>query len=332
MATRILNAWCEDHFHTMDPLVNAQGIHLWPFNPSFPVDVRYLTNGHTPKVRMNRHDYFEVLYLLSGTAKLRIQDRMLDLTPGDVSIIGSTLYHRVEADRDARFKQVALFFLPEIILGDGGPDSIGYLTPFLLQDARFPHVIPAQTGIPTKILALMQNIRTELQSDTPLARLAAKTHLKLLLLILAQRHSSYQGTVRIFERQQKALAHLQPLFSYVETHYTEQIRVREAARITGMSVSRFISFFKNSTGQSFIAYLNSYRVERAQHLLAHTDMPLTEIGHWVGFCDQSYFGMVFRRMIGVTPSSYRRQFCNNGTEPAVSSPGNTAIDPVALAS
>lgn len=309
---RVLNAWCEDHFHTVDPHVNAKSIHVWPFDPSFPVDVRYLTNGRTPNVRMNRHDYLEVLYLLSGSAKLRIQDRVLDFNPGDVSIIGSTLYHRLEPCNNIRFKVAALFFLPEVIGGDGGLDSIAYLTPFLLQDANFPHVISGRTGIPAKIADLILNIHSELPSNTTLARLAVKTYLKMILLLLAQRHSSYPGTVRIFERQQRALAHLQPLFSYVESHYVEQIRLGRAARICGMSKSHFIEFFKRSTGQSFVSYLNSYRIERAQQLLAGTELSVTEIGHVVGFCDQSYFGMVFRRLIGMTPSGYRRQYCKNG--------------------
>ncbi len=313
---RVLNAWCEDHFHTVDPHVNAKGIHVWPFDPSFPVDVRYLTNGRTPNVRMNRHDYFEVLYLMSGTAKLRVQDRFLDFHPGDLSIVGSTLYHRLEPSENVRFRVAALFFLPEVIMGDGGPDSIEYLTPFLLQDAQFPHIIPAQTGIPSKIAELMLSIHNELPSNAPLARLAAKTYLKTILLLLAQRHSSYPGTVRIFERQQRALAHLQPLFCYVESHYADQIRVGNAAKICRMSVSHFMDFFKKSTGQSFIYYLNSYRVERAQELLANTDFALAEIGQMVGFCDQSYFGMVFRRLIGMTPSGYRKQYCKDGDEAA----------------
>ena len=60
--------WCEDHFHTIDPKTNARGIHIWPFDPSLPVDVRFLTSVRSPKVRMNRHDYFKVLIVLSGTA------------------------------------------------------------------------------------------------------------------------------------------------------------------------------------------------------------------------------------------------------------------------
>lgn len=312
---QVSKASCEDHFGIIEPQINAKGIHVWPFDPFFPVDVRLFSNGRNPKVRMNRHDYFEVIYLLAGSAELRIQDRSLPFNTGDVSIVGSTLYHRVEPRVSPRFTVAALFFEPDVIRGDGGPDSNGYLTPFLQQDAQFPHVIPAKAGIPEEIFGLMQRIRAALPTNAPLPRLAAKTYLKSVLLLLAQWYASYAGTIRTFERQEKALARLQPLFSHVEAHFDEPIRLERASRICGMSVSHFINFFKNATGQSFLSYLNHFRVERAQALLASSDKSLTVISQETGFCDQSYFGMIFRRLVGMTPSAYRRQLCNDDAPP-----------------
>jgi len=316
MPMHVPKDWCEDHFHTIDPKTNAKGIHIWPFNPSFPIDVRFLTSGRSPKVRMNRHDYFEVLIVLSGVAELRIQDRILSFHQGDAAIVGSSLYHSLGPHEGLKFTVAALFFLPELIRGDGGRESDGYLTPFLQQDAQFPHVIAGKTGVPSKILDLMQRIRAELPAITPLARLAARTYLMLILLLLAQEYSFYGGSVRTYERRQNALTRLQPLFSYVESHFNEKIQVGRAARVCAMSESHFINFFKDTTGQSFVSYLNHYRVERAQQLLASTDRSLTDIGVEVGFCDQSYFGMVFRRFAGMTPSSYRRQFTEYAAQPS----------------
>jgi AraC-like DNA-binding protein len=72
-----------------------------------------------------------------------------------------------------------------------------------------------------------------------------------------------------------------------------------------MSESHFMSFFKRATGQSFMAYLNHFRIERAQTLLVTTDKPMSDISQEMGFCDQSYFGTVFRKVVGMTPAAYR---------------------------
>jgi AraC-like DNA-binding protein len=68
-----------------------------------------------------------------------------------------------------------------------------------------------------------------------------------------------------------------------------------------------MNLFKEVTGQSFVTYLNGFRVAKAQGLLSTTDKPLSEISLEAGFCTQSYFGMVFRRVTGMTPLAYRMQ-------------------------
>ena len=50
----------------------------------------------------------------------------------------------------------------------------------------------------------------------------------------------------------------------------------------------FMRFFKRVTGLSFMEYLNHYRIERAQTLLANTDDSMASISQEMGFCDQSY--------------------------------------------
>lgn len=310
---------CKDHFSLVEPQINAEGIHKWPFDETCPVDVLFLTGYGGQDVRMNRHGYFEVLYLCSGTAECRIQDRLLPINEGDLVVIGSTLYHRIECHRSAPATIAALFFEPDLIRCDGSSDSAEYLTPFLLQDSEFPHIVPAETGIPRQVLDMMLRIRTELPASSTRARLAVRTYLKMLLLLLVNQYAPYAGTVEIFQRQQRALDRLRPLFRYLGENCDDAIQVQKAARICAMSESHFMSFFKHVTGSSFMKYLNHYRVARAQSLLTSSDESLASISQKVGFCDQSYFGIVFRKIVGTTPAIYRRRFRNEN--PAV--PANT---------
>jgi AraC-like DNA-binding protein len=78
-----------------------------------------------------------------------------------------------------------------------------------------------------------------------------------------------------------------------------------------MSESHFMSLFKRVTGLSFVTYFNHFRIERAQALLAKTEESMASISQQVGFCDQSYFGTVFRRIVGMTPATYRRRARTN---------------------
>ncbi len=298
---------CKDHFSVIEPQINAEGVHVWPFDASCPVDVVFLTESGQHSVRMNRHGYFEILYLCAGSANCHIQDRLLPFHEGDLAIVGSTLYHRFEC-QSSTMTLAALFFEPDFIRCEGGSDSAEYLTPFLLQDSEFPHVVPAETGIPRQVLELMLRVRTELPPLSPRGRLAVKTYLKMILMLLVNRYASYAGTVETFQRQQRDLDRLLPLFRFLGENCGSAIQVKEASRICGMSESHFMSFFKRATGLSFMKYLNHYRVERSQVMLVNTDEPMATISQEMGFCDQSYFGTVFRRLVGMTPAAYRRRF------------------------
>ena len=88
-----------------------------------------------------------------------------------------------------------------------------------------------------------------------------------------------------------------------------------------------------TVGQPFRAYLTSFRIAKAQHLLSTSEVPIAEISQIVGFCSQSYFGEVFRALSGMTPGAYRRRFKDNNPElkskKPVDSPDNhlPSVDP-----
>jgi AraC-like DNA-binding protein len=107
-----------------------------------------------------------------------------------------------------------------------------------------------------------------------------------------------------------------------------------------MSESHFMSFFKRVTGLSFVTYCNHFRIERAQALLARTDESMASISQQVGFCDQSYFGTVFRRIVGMTPATWRRRIRTNTLReqpqpyhmPPFNAGGFSALEPASAAS
>jgi AraC-like DNA-binding protein len=114
-------------------------------------------------------------------------------------------------------------------------------------------------------------------------------------------------TRAIMNRGHDRLERLMPLFEHIDSHSGEPIRVGDAARISAMTVPYFMHFFRKSTGRTFIGYLNSFRVARAQSLLSSTDKSIVDISYETGFCNQSYFGVIFRRVAGMTPLDYRRR-------------------------
>ena len=63
--------------------------------------------------------------------------------------------------------------------------------------------------------------------------------------------------------------------------------------------------FKKETGQTFINYLNNYKIEKSKNLLENTNMTLLDISLEVGFDNLSYFHKLFKRKYNLTPKEFR---------------------------
>jgi two-component system response regulator YesN len=63
---------------------------------------------------------------------------------------------------------------------------------------------------------------------------------------------------------------------------------------------------KQSTGFSFVEYLTRARINKALRLMADPTVKVFEAAERVGYRSQHYFSRAFRKVLGVSPSEYRK--------------------------
>jgi len=292
----------------VDSRINPQQCHIWPFSGSLGVDVRALVLDRRQAIPLHRPDHLEVVVFESGEQLYEVDNSSCTLSKGDVIFAGQNTHHRClpahGSQRPAR--TIVLSFLPEAV-HSGVPfgDDLQYLMPFNLHGASLTNVIHSNGGLVREIRELMDKILTELPGRNERSRLAIRTYLKMILLNLVN-HCSETGTLQLgFDAQRESMNRLAPIFEHIKLHYDESIRVKDAARMCAASPCCFMNLFKEATGQSFVSYLNNFRVNKARDLLVGTSKSIAEIGLETGFCNQSYFTAVFRRATGMTPLACR---------------------------
>jgi AraC family transcriptional regulator len=96
------------------------------------------------------------------------------------------------------------------------------------------------------------------------------------------------------------------IVAHIEANLARTIRVRELAKLAGLSESHFYRAFKSTFDASPRAYVLRRRIELAQGLMLTTREPLSSIALRCGMCDQAHFTRSFRRIVGETPRSWRR--------------------------
>ena len=84
--------------------------------------------------------------------------------------------------------------------------------------------------------------------------------------------------------------------------------VSSLATIASMSERSFLRRFKQATGMTPVVYLQHLRVEAARSRLELTRDSIERIGWDFGYSDTAAFRRVFKRIVGLTPSNYRRRF------------------------
>ena len=92
----------------------------------------------------------------------------------------------------------------------------------------------------------------------------------------------------------------------LESGLSESLTLTDLARALKLHPTSFCRGFKKSTGLTPHRYLLLCRVNRAKEMMKDPDRTLTEIALDCGFNSSSQFSVVFRRIEGVSPRSFRR--------------------------
>lgn len=98
---------------------------------------------------------------------------------------------------------------------------------------------------------------------------------------------------------------LSMVLDYLDTHYSENITLEEAASIACFSKFYFTRLFKQYTNQTFYDYLSAKRIKAAEQMLIVPNLAITEISLKSGFSSLSSFNRTFKRLKGCSPSEYR---------------------------
>ncbi|MFG0247368.1 MAG: helix-turn-helix transcriptional regulator [Phycisphaeraceae bacterium JB051] len=163
-------------------------------------------------------------------------------------------------------------------------------------------VISGSVNSPLVCYELMSRLRLMLASDQSHEHLASRG----VLLELLVRLLDWQQHVPVAQHRKETLAfEVRSLLDQVATQQAADIAIRPLLASMGHTYEHLARIFRQQYGLTPIDYVQSIRIERARHLLRHTDDKLTVIAQAVGYRDAIYFSRLFKRYTGKTPGSYR---------------------------
>jgi AraC-like DNA-binding protein len=93
---------------------------------------------------------------------------------------------------------------------------------------------------------------------------------------------------------------------FIQERAEEKISLGDVAKVVNASTYYFCKMFKRATGLTFTEYLSLVRITKAKNLLLNPNLRISEVAYQVGFESLTHFNRVFRKLVGRSPTEYRK--------------------------
>ena len=100
---------------------------------------------------------------------------------------------------------------------------------------------------------------------------------------------------------------IREIYAFVDKNYHHKIELTEVASISNMTKESFCRYFKNVTANTFIDFLNRYRISQSRRQLM-SGKSVSEACYSCGFESLSYFNRIFKKITNENPSDFRKRY------------------------
>ena len=260
---------------------------------------------------MHKHDFIEIVYVISGSGKHVVGDHQYETKKGDLFIINYDVPHG---------------FFP-YFEGEKGPVVYNcvfmpkFLDAALLSSIHFQDLTSS---------FLFKSLFPDNASPLPDLNLQG-AYFKEIGILFSKMHSEYMGMkkgycdiiraylieliIKIFRHMElhmqkeilpKNIELVNSAIDYLKQNYNTDIKLEDVAIKSFISKNYFSKLFKDVTGTNFSDYIQVLRIDEACSLLKSTDKKIINIAMETGFNDLKFFYEVFKKITGKTPGDYRR--------------------------
>jgi len=253
------------------------------------------------------HDYIEMIYMCTGQTRHVINGiTPVTLQAGEILILNQYASHAIHA---AGVQDIAVNFFMKPAFLDVALSLLeeeSALSRFVMnslrsRDPEADFLVFHVADVP-QVQNLMENLIWSIWD-----RRAHRVHTDQLTMGLLFLHL-LEHTERIAHGKADEYRHsiLLSVLRYIEEHY-ETASLTALARRLNQPVSQLSRLVKAGTGSTFQDLLMRQRFSRAEFLLLHSDLSVSDIISAVGYSNTSYFYRTFRQKYGMSPREYRKQ-------------------------
>ncbi len=252
------------------------------------------------------HEECQLTLILSGSGIAFMGTSLVDYHAGDLFFMGENLPHVLRSYQMGKsvsnygVRAISVFFSMQTLQGIFKNIPEAHMVKKLVDDSgyglRFKGASRQDIGF------LMESIG----DSKGFARLL------ILLQIIDQFASSPKAEkltlMRPVQMDPSQRKNLNKVFDYVMSNYDKKITLDIISSLIYMTPNAFCRYFKKHTQKSFCSFLIEVRVNKACKMLQDDANSVSDSCYSSGYNNISNFHRHFRRVVGLTPNEYKKQF------------------------
>lgn len=259
-------------------------------------------------IKLHTHDCFELAYVLEGSATQILDQKEDIIRKGAYFIIDRGSKHSYTDCND--LKLLNCLFTAEIIDASLTNCSsfdqlmqvcmIRYYKQYLgLTPVN--HIFYDENG---KISKILEEIAEEYENQNIGYQELFRGKLLEILILTMRKVIEQYGNIPIEKITDSSV--IREAVRYFEANYQEKALLNSFCEKYHYNAQYISRLFKKETSLTALEYIQKIRIEKSCGLLAGTNFTIREIAHQTGYEDIKFFNRVFRKMVGMTPSEYRK--------------------------
>ncbi len=290
------------------------------FRKDVPIYVQLSTSLPEYVGKLHRHDFIEIVYIVSGKCRHIENNTSVNAQKGDLFIVNYGVDHsNVAMGDDEPFIAYDCAFSPNFLDKELSPDDdfLNIKSSFLLAGMFSGESESAPISLNLigshffEFEQILKKMLDEYENERKgYAELLRAYLTELLIKIFRQMDALQSGGAKNKQEYYINLA-----IQYIENNYKEKLLLSDIAYRSFLSKGYFSQLFKETTGKCFSDYLQQVRINKACEMLENTDKSVMEISDETGFSDIKFFYTVFKRVLKTTPKDYRTSKRRNQEKP-----------------
>ncbi len=242
----------------------------------------------------HNHDFYELYFLFEGEREFFVENKMFNVSANTLVVVPPYSIHKTEG---GPYKRINL-----------------NISPTLLNSSQNEFLIQLSKNIAVKIQKeYVDTIKKLLSEGAKLQSSGIKYKNEYLVSIIqtiiyllsVQDYRSISAT-STSHKLKNISPEVLKILSFINSHYNQQVTLKDLCNEFFLSKVSLCKKFKSVMNCSIMEYVNQMRLSKAKSLLRETNKTVEEIAFDCGFSSANYFGLIFKKEVGMSPLNYKK--------------------------